>query len=134
MEALLPVIAGSIFAAGVYLLLKKGLITTIIGIMLISNSVNLALFSLGRVTRENPPLVANGELIPATPFANPLPQALILTAIVIGFGLLAFVLALAYRSYKELGTVDQDTLLKDPEDTSKAIVNVTNDNRGKINR
>ncbi|MDG5768230.1 NADH-quinone oxidoreductase subunit K [Balneolales bacterium ANBcel1] len=122
METILPILAGAIFASGIYLLLRQSTILTIIGIILISNSVNLALFSLGRISTENPPLVAAGSTIPEAPFANPLPQALILTAIVIGFGLLAFALALAYRSYKELGTVDQDQMLKDPEDTSAAIV------------
>ncbi len=122
METILPILAGAIFATGIYLLLRRSLILTIIGIILISNSVNLALFSLGRVTTDNPPLIAAGSVVPEAPFANPLPQALILTAIVIGFGLLAFALALAYRSYRELGTVDQDTMLEDPEDTSSAIV------------
>ncbi len=125
MDTILPIIAGAIFASGIYLLLRPSLILTIIGIILISNSVNLALFTLGRISTENPPLIAAGSVMPEVPFANPLPQALILTAIVIGFGLLAFALALAYRSYKELGTVDQDQLLKDPEDTSTAIVNNT---------
>ncbi len=122
MDTILPIIAGAIFATGIYLLLRRSLILTIIGIILISNSVNLALFSLGRISTENPPLIKAGSLEPLAPFANPLPQALILTAIVIGFGLLAFALALAYRSYRELGTVDQDELLEDAEDTSAAIV------------
>ncbi len=128
METILPILAGAIFASGVYLLLRQSVILTIIGIILISNAVNLALFSLGRITTENPPLIASGSVIPELPFANPLPQALILTAIVIGFGLLAFALALAYRSYKELGTVDQDTMLKDAEDTSSAIVTDSENN------
>ncbi len=123
MDTILPILAGAIFATGIYLLLRRSLILTIIGIILISNSVNLALFSLGRLNIENPPLIAAGSVVPEAPFANPLPQALILTAIVIGFGLLAFALALAYRSYKELGTVDQDSMLEDPEDPSAAIVN-----------
>ncbi len=122
MDTLLPILAGAIFATGIYLLLRSSLILTVIGIILISNSVNLALFSLGRISTENPPLIAVGSIEPISPFANPLPQALILTAIVIGFGLLAFALALAYRSYRELGTVDQDELLKDAEDTSAGIV------------
>ena len=131
METILPIIAGAIFATGIYLLLRPSLILTIIGIILISNSVNLALFTLGRVTTENPPLIAAGSNMPELPFANPLPQALILTAIVIGFGLLAFTLALAYRSYKELDTVDQDQLLMDAEDTSVAIVTDTDNNEAR---
>lgn len=122
MDTILPIIAGAIFATGIYLLLRRSMILTIIGIILLSNSVNLALFTLGRISTENPPLIKAGSTEPLVPFANPLPQALILTAIVIGFGLLAFALALAYRSYRELGTVDQDELLRDAEDTSAAIV------------
>ena len=125
MDSILPILAGAIFASGIYLLLRPSLILTIIGIILSSNSVNLALFTLGRITTEHPPLIAAGSMMPETPFGNPLPQALILTAIVIGFGLLAFALALAYRSYRELETVDQDRFLKDPEDTSRAIVTDT---------
>lgn len=131
MDILLPIIAGSLFAGGIYLLLRRSLILTLIGIILISNSVNLALFSLGRLNIENPPLIAVGSAMPEAPFANPLPQALILTAIVIGFGLLAFALALAYRSYKELGSVDQDQFLADPEDTSTAIVTDTHNQQNK---
>ncbi len=131
MDTILPILAGAIFATGIYMLLRQSLILTIIGIILISNSVNLALFSLGRISTENPPLIAAGSVMPEAPFANPLPQALILTAIVIGFGLLAFALALAYRSYKELGTVNQDELLEDPEDTSSAIVTHTENNENR---
>lgn len=125
MDAILPIITGAIFATGVYLLLRRSTVMTIIGIILISNSVNLAVFTFGRVSTGNPPVVEAGSKFPEAPFANPLPQALILTAIVIGFGLLAFVLALAYRSYKELGTVDQDQLLEDSEDTSMVVVTDT---------
>lgn len=131
MDTILPIIAGAIFATGIYLMLRQSLILTIIGIILISNAVNLALFSLGRISTENPPLIASGSLAPLEPFANPLPQALILTAIVIGFGLLSFALALAYRSYKELGTVDQDQLLSDPEDTSVMVVSKNDDSKNK---
>ncbi|MGI9505246.1 MAG: NADH-quinone oxidoreductase subunit K, partial [Geminicoccaceae bacterium] len=57
-----------------------------------------------------PPLIAEGMTAPAVPVANPLPQALILTAIVIGFGLVAFTLVLALRAYQELGTVNVDAM------------------------
>lgn len=98
------------------MLLRRNLIKAIIGIILISNGVNLLLFTLGRLTQDNPPLIMLGETAPADPFANPLPQALILTAILIGFGLLSFALVLAYRAYKELGTVNLDEMKHDPEE------------------
>ncbi len=114
MESLLAILGGTMFAGGIYMLLRRNLIKSIIGIILISNAVNLLLFTLGRTTKDNPPLIMLGETIPAEPFANPLPQALVLTAIVIGFGLLSFALVLAYRSYKELGTVNLDEMRHDP--------------------
>lgn len=110
----MAIVGGALFAGGVYMLLRKNIIKAIIGIILISNSVNLLLFTLGRMSNENPPLIMAGDTVPVEPFANPLPQALILTAIVIGFGLLSFALVLAYRSYKELGTVNVDDMQHDP--------------------
>ncbi len=110
MEPLLAIMAGFLFASGLYLMLRRNYVRVVIGLILISNAANLVIFTMGRLARGNPPLVATGETMPAEGFANPLPQALILTAIVIGFGLLAFALVLAYRAYRELGTVDVDAM------------------------
>jgi multicomponent Na+:H+ antiporter subunit C len=66
--------------------------------------VNLLIFTAGRILREVPPIIPEGLDVPATAVANPLPQALILTAIVISFSFFAFLLVLAYRAYQELGT------------------------------
>ncbi len=118
METLLAIIGGALFAAGIYMVLRRNLIKAVIGIILISNAVNVLFFNLGRLTKANPPLIWEGNTLPVSPFANPLPQALVLTAIVIGFGLLAFALVLAYRSYKELGTVDLDDMKMDPVEVS----------------
>lgn len=110
METLLAFVVGGLVAAGVYLILSRNLVRLIIGVALLSNAVNLTLFTAGRLTRANPPLIPTGAEVPESPFANPLPQALILTAIVIGFGLLAFTLVLIYRANQELGTVDPDEM------------------------
>jgi len=101
MEALLATAVGFLFAIGVYLALQNHLIKFVIGFSILSNAANLLIFSAGRMTRAAPPVIPENLMEITTPFANPLPQALILTAIVIGFAFLAFTAALAYRSYRE---------------------------------
>jgi multicomponent Na+:H+ antiporter subunit C len=108
MEAVMAVLVGIMVAASVYLILGRNLIRFIFGLVLASNAVNLLLFTGGRLTFPDPPLVPEGALTPAGPTANALPQALMLTAIVIGFALLVFVFVLFYRAYEELGTVDTE--------------------------
>lgn len=125
MENGLALVVGILFAAGVYLVLRRNLLKLIFGLVLLSNAVNLLIFTVGRLTRASPPLVPPGHVVPIEPFANPLPQALILTAIVIGFGLVAFALVLLYRTYESLGTVDADELLDETGDPSPALVATT---------
>ncbi|MEM1041308.1 MAG: NADH-quinone oxidoreductase subunit K [Bacteroidota bacterium] len=114
MQTLLALLTGVLFAAGVYLILRRNMLRMIFGLVLLSNAVNLLVFSMGRVERLAPPLVAPGEVAPLVAVANPLPQALVLTAVVIGFGLISFALVLVYRSFVTLGTVETDAL--GPED------------------
>lgn len=108
MEVLLAVAAGVLYAAGIYLLLRRKFAQLIIGLGLLSNGTNLLIFTAGGLTRGGPPVIPAGstELVP--PYADPVPQALVLTAIVIGFGLLAFALVLAHRVHETLGTDDVD--------------------------
>ena len=82
----------------------------IFGLILLSNAVNLLILTVGGVTRGAPPIITQGATELAAPYANPLPQALVLTAIVIGFGLIAFALVLVYRTYATTGTIDVDAL------------------------
>lgn len=110
MEALLAVVVGGIFAAAVYLMLSRNLLRFIFGLGLMTNAVNLLIFTVGRPTRAEPPLIPAGQSVPEAGVANALPQALILTAIVIGFGLLAFALVLVYRTYEEMRTLDSDAI------------------------
>jgi multicomponent Na+:H+ antiporter subunit C len=110
MQVLLVLLAGVLFAAGVYLVLRRNLLRMIFGLILLSNAVNVLVFAMGRVARLAPPLVPAGAEVPVAAVANPLPQALVLTAIVIGFGLVSFALVLAYRSFVTLGTVDTDEM------------------------
>jgi multicomponent Na+:H+ antiporter subunit C len=110
LQTLLAFVIGGLFAAGFYLMLRRNLARVILGLALLSNAANLLIFTVGRLTRGRPPLVAEEATVPAPPFADPLPQALILTAIVIGFGVLAFTMVLAYRVTKILGVEDLDDL------------------------
>ena len=111
METLLALTIGCLVAAGVYLMLARDLLRFLFGLTLISNAVNLAIFAAGRITvGGTPPLVPEGSYTPVDDVANALPQALILTAIVIGFGLFAFSLVLTLKAYGVLGTIDIDRM------------------------
>lgn len=94
MEALIPLAIGALIASGVYLLLRARTYPVILGIMLIGYAVNLFLVAMGRVSAGAPPIIQEG----VTAYVDPLPQALVLTAIVIGFGMAAFVVVLALAS------------------------------------
>lgn len=106
MDYALTLLIGLLVVCSIYLMLSRNLVRVVLGLSLLSNAVNLVIFVSGRLTRAIPPLIAEGSTVPPEGYANPLPQALVLTAIVIGFGLTAFALVLTYRAYQELGTVD----------------------------
>jgi multicomponent Na+:H+ antiporter subunit C len=108
MELLLAVVAGVLYAAGLYLMLRRRLAQLIIGLSLLSNGSNILILSAAGVTRGKAPLITEG--LPLDQFADPVPQSLILTAIVIGFGVLAFSLVLAHRVHQSAGSDDVDTI------------------------
>src|SRR3954463_16678789 len=108
MELLLAIVAGVLYATGLYLMLRRRLAQLIIGLGLLSNGSNILILSAAGVTRARPPLVTAGAA--ADQFADPVPQSLILTAIVIGFGVLAFALVLAHRVHQSAGSGDIDTI------------------------
>ena len=108
MEVLLALASAVLYAAGIYLMLRRRLAQLIIGLGLLSNGTNLLIFTAGGLTRGRPPVVPVGAQALAEPYADPVPQALVLTAIVIGFGLLAFSLVLAHRVHATVGTDDVD--------------------------
>jgi multicomponent Na+:H+ antiporter subunit C len=110
MEILSAVLVGIMVAASVYLILDRNLIRFIFGLILASNAINLLIFTVGRLDNLQPPLIPNPTIPIPGPFANALPQALILTAIVIGFALLSFIFVLFYRAYQEMGTVDTELM------------------------
>lgn len=110
METVFSAFVGIFFAVAVYLLLSKHIIRILLGAAILSNAVNLLIFTAGRLTLEVPPIIPEDLQVPAEMTANPLPQALVLTAIVISFSFFAFLLVLTYRAYQELGTDDTDEM------------------------
>ena len=110
MEVILAVLTGGMVAGSVFLMLSKNLVRFIFGLVLASNAVNLLIFAVGRLKTSRPPLIPENSAHAATVLANSLPQALILTAIVIGFALLAFIFILFLKTYQTLGTVDTEAM------------------------
>jgi multicomponent Na+:H+ antiporter subunit C len=108
MEGLLALASGALYAAGIYMMVRRRLAQLIIGLGLLSNGTNLLIFTAGGLTRAQPPVLPAGAPALVGPYADPVPQALVLTAIVIGFGLTAFALVLAHRVHTTVGTDDVD--------------------------
>jgi len=100
MEALLALIIGVLTACGVYLALRGRTFPVVLGLTFLSYAVNLFLFAMGRLAIGRPPIITEA----AAAYIDPLPQALVLTAIVIGFAMTAFVIMLALKARAELGS------------------------------
>ncbi|MDY6833399.1 MAG: Na(+)/H(+) antiporter subunit C [Chloroflexota bacterium] len=107
MEGLMAIVIGVLFAAGLFLMLRRSLLRLILGVALMSHAVNMLIFVMGGLRRGGIPVGAEEELSGAT---DPLVQALILTAIVISFGVTALFLVVAYRAHQEHGTDDLDEM------------------------
>ncbi|TVR77151.1 MAG: Na+/H+ antiporter subunit C [Saprospirales bacterium] len=116
MITVLAFIVGLMYAAGIYLVLRRSLVKLIIGLIILGNGANLLIFILGGITKGHPPVIGSDELTLGEIYADPLPQALILTAIVIGFGLQAFAMVLLQREYVLGGVEDLDSLKDEDED------------------
>lgn len=146
MEPIFCILVGLFFAASIYLMLSEHLVRILLGISIFGNGVNLLIFTAGRLTGPQPPVLQASDAAkgsaenvalaaePLTPIgpmavsnngsasvvehagelfnntANPLPQALILTAIVIAFSIFAFLLVLAFRAYQALETDNIDDM------------------------
>jgi len=107
MSIALLLLVGVLFAAGTYLLMERSLTRIALGVGVLGNGVNVLIVAVGSRPGRAPIIGEQGEL------ADPLPQALVLTAIVIGFALLAFLLALAWRNWT---ITDNDEVEDDVED------------------
>jgi len=101
------VTAGVIFACGVYLMLRRSMVRLIIGLSLLTYAINLLIFSMDNLSTRGAPII---DATPTEQMADPLPQALILTSIVISFGVLAFTLALGYRASQAIQSDNLDQL------------------------
>ncbi len=110
MEIVLAIGTGGLYAMGFYLILRRSLVKLVFGLVMLGQATNLLIFTAAGLTRANPPIIADNAEMLAGPAADPLPQALILTAIVISFGILAFALVLMRRAYDITGTDDLDEM------------------------
>ena len=109
MEVLFAALTAVLAGTGVYLLLSRTLLRVVLGLTFVAYAVNLAILGSGGLRLLAPPLLNYRG-----PYADPLPQALILTAIVIGFGTTALLLTLAFRAYQATGHDDVAAFLDEP--------------------
>lgn len=108
MEILLAILTGLLYTTGVYLLLRRSILKLIIGIIFLSNATNLLVFLSAGLVKGAPAFIKTESASQIQ--ADPIPQALVLTAIVIGFGIVVFTLALKYKFFITTGTDDLDQL------------------------
>ena len=106
MENLFAFVVGGLYATALYMMLRRSVVKLVIGLIILSNAANLLIFTSGGLVRGAPPLIPQGLSVPVKAIADPLPQALILTAIVISFGVLAFAVVLIHRAYEVSGADD----------------------------
>ena len=111
MEILLAILVGLLFAVGIFMILRRSILKFIIGIIFMSNATNLLVFLSAGIV-PGMPVFVNESSSSTTMQTDPMPQALVLTAIVIGFGLVVFILALKYKFFSVTGTDDLDQLKK----------------------
>ena len=104
MELILAIAIGVLFGSGIWLVLRPRTFQLLMGLLLMSYAVNLFIFAMGRLWTDMPPLVLGDDTPDPMLFADPLPQALVLTAIVIGFATTALFLVLMLGSRGVAGT------------------------------
>jgi multicomponent Na+:H+ antiporter subunit C len=109
MEIILAILVGVLYTAGVYMILRRSILKFIIGIMFIGNATNLIVFLASGIVAGEPAFV-DGAVQNTNNMADPLPQAFILTSIVISFGIVVFALALKLKFFELTGTEDLDKL------------------------
>ena len=114
MEVLVALSVGILVATGVYLMLRNRTFPVILGLVLSTYAVNLFLFAAGGIEIDKPPVISDE----ADGYADPVPQALVLTAIVISFGMTALIVVLAIRAYLE--TDSDEVSMYQPNATMQA--------------
>ena len=118
MELLVAIAIGVLTFSGVYLILRARTFSVALGLTLFSYAVNLFLFAMGRLHTGQPAVLSD-----ASSYTDPVPQALVLTAIVIGFAMTAFVLILSLRAHTELGSDHVDGVEKPKPEPKQRKVN-----------
>jgi multicomponent Na+:H+ antiporter subunit C len=118
MALLFAVLVGVLYGTGFYMMLRRSVVKEIIGLALLAHAANLLIFGAASLTRGVPPIIPAGAAGLQHGAADPVPQALILTAIVIGFGVTAFAIVLIRRAYEATGSDDFDAFLS--TDTGEA--------------
>jgi multicomponent Na+:H+ antiporter subunit C len=106
----LAVVIGLLYAAGLYLVMRRSMVKLILGLALLAHAANLLIFTAGGLTRGGTPIIATAREALAASDPDPVPQALVLTAIVIGFAVQAFALVLVKRTHRETDIDDMDSL------------------------
>ena len=111
MTTLLAVVIGVLYAAGLYLVMRRSVVKLVLGLALLGHAANLLIFTVGRLSRAAAPIVPAGAERLVPPHADPVPQALVLTAIVISFGMTAVIMIMAIGGYLSAGhdRIDLDT-------------------------
>lgn len=110
MEILLAILVGFLYAAGVYMMFRRSMVKLLIGLILLGNGTNILIFLMGDIAKGKPPIIGADTSVFVDAYADPVPQSLILTAIVISFGLQAFAIILLKRVYQMTGSDDLDSL------------------------
>ncbi|HBA84439.1 MAG TPA: cation:proton antiporter [Verrucomicrobia bacterium] len=117
MTLILALVVGGLYAAGLYMMLRRSLIKILLGLALLSHGANLLIFTAGGLTRTHAPLLPSEGALTLAQSADPLPQALILTAIVISFAVLVFALALFRKTYETAQSDDVDLVKTEDEES-----------------
>ena len=110
MELVLVILIGLLYSAGIFMILRRSMVKLILGILLLGNATNILIFLLGNLKKGKPPVIPPDLKVFNDIYADPIPQALILTAIVISFGLTAFAIVLLKRVYFLVESDDLDDL------------------------
>ncbi len=110
MELVLAVVVGLMYTAGVYLMLRRNAVRLVFGLVLLGHAANLLIFTAGGLVRGRPPIIEVGAATAPPGVADPVPQALVLTAIVIGFAVVSFAAVLVHRVVDRTGTDDVDAM------------------------
>lgn len=110
MELLLVILVGVLYSSGIYMMFRRSMVKLLLGLLLLGNGANILIFLVGGLTKGKAAIIDSEEKHFTDVYADPVPQALILTAIVISFALTAFAIVLLKKVYSTTGSDDLDSL------------------------